>query len=414
MAGVEQMEVAQAIPRKGRINGQHAAELLGRKGQERIEGDREVGRDLQGDVEDRLHPCGIGGEALPRLSVREVLVADASQVHGLTLGIAEMERVEQTHQLSLYGLELMERSAIIVIHLATFGHDTVEVFTRQHECTVDEVAEDGHQLVVVAGLEVFPRKVVVLRLGRVGGKHIAEHILLARQIVEVFVEPYSTVLRRRDLVALEVQELVSRHIVRQDERPFGAEHGREDDAVEDDVVLADEVQHTRLWILPPCLPASVALGLRVTQLLRVTDVADRRIKPDVEHLAFGALDRHGNTPVQIATDGARLQPHVEPALALSVDVWLPLLVLLEDPLAEERLVLVERQVPVLRATHHGRASADGRAWIDQLRRAERRTATLALVAISVLVATVGAGAGDIAVGEELSGLLVVVLITLLL
>ena len=253
----------------------------------------------------------------------------------------------------------MERSSIVVIHLATFGHDTVEVFTRQHKCTVDEVAEDGHQLVVVAGLEVFPRKVVVLRLGRVGGKHIAEHILLARQIVEILVEPYGTVLRRRDLVALEVQELVSRHIVRQDERPFSAEHGREDDAVEDDVVLADEVQHTRLWILPPRLPAAVALGLRVAQLLRVTDVADRRIKPDVEHLALGTFDRHRDAPIQITTDGARLQPHVEPTLALSVDVWLPLLVLLEDPLAEERLVLVERQVPVLRATHHGRTAADG-------------------------------------------------------
>ena len=192
-------------------------------------------------MEDRLHPRRIGGEALPRFSVREVLVADAGQVHRLTLGIAEVERVEQTYQLGLDGLKLGERSAIVVVHLATFGNNTVEVFARQYECTVDEVAEDGHQLVVVAGLEIFPGKVVVLRLGRVGGKHIAEHILLARQIVEVFVEPYSTVLRRRDLVTLEVQELVSRHIVRQDERPFGAEHGREDDAVEDDVVLADEV-----------------------------------------------------------------------------------------------------------------------------------------------------------------------------
>ena len=270
-----------------------------------------------------------------------------------------MERVEQTHQLSLYGLELMERSTIVVIHLATFGHDTVEVFTRQHECTVDEVAEDGNQLVVVAGLEVFPGKVIVLRLGRVGGKHIAEHILLARQIVEILVEPYGTVLRRRDLVALEVQELVSRHIVRQDERPFGTEHSRKDDAVEDDVVLADEVQHTRLWILPPCLPASVALGLRVTQLLRVTDVADRRVEPDVEHLALGTFDRYRDTPIQIATDGARLQAHIEPALALTVNVRLPFLMILEDPLAEERLVLVERQVPVLRAAHDGRAAADG-------------------------------------------------------
>ena len=253
----------------------------------------------------------------------------------------------------------MERSTIVVIHLATFGHNTVEVFARQHECTVDKVAEDGHQLVVVAGLEIFPGKIVVLRLGRVGGKHIAEHILLAGQFVEVFVEPYGTVLRRRDLVALEVQELVSGHIVRQDEGSFGPEHGREDDAVEDDVVLADKVQHTRLWILPPRLPATVALGLRVAQFLRVTDVADRRIKPDVEHLALGTFDRHGNTPIQIAADSARLQAHIEPALALSVDVWLPLLVLLEDPLTEERLVLVERQVPVLRATHHGCTSADG-------------------------------------------------------
>ncbi len=183
---------------------------------------------------------------------------------------------------------------------------------------------------------------------------------------------------------------------------MGTEHRGEDDAVEDDVVLADEVDHLRILRLPVGLP----LG---RQVLRRGDVADRSVEPDVEHLALGALHRHGDAPVEVAAHGTRLQTSVEPALALPVDVGFPLLVPLEDPCAEKLLVAVERQIPVLRLALDGHRARHGAVGLEELVGREGRAALLALVAVGAFVAALGAGAHDVAVGEEGLRLLVVVL-----
>ena len=83
-------------------------------------------------------------------------------------------------------------------------------------------------------------------------------------------------------------------------------HHREDDAVEHDVVLADEVYQTGVLILPPLLPFAPFLGLAVAQFLRVADVADGGIEPYIQHLAVSALNRYGNTPVQVTSHSAGL------------------------------------------------------------------------------------------------------------
>ena len=49
---------------------------------------------------------------------------------------------------------------------------------------------------------------------------------------------------------------------------MGFEHGGEDDAVEDDVVLADEVDEARFGVLPPRLPRA-ELGMGVAEFLGV-------------------------------------------------------------------------------------------------------------------------------------------------
>ena len=81
----------------------------------------------------------------------------------------------------------------------------------------------------------------------------------------------------------------------------------------------------------------------------------------------------------------------------------------ENPLAEERLPLVERQIPMLRFAHHRLAAADSRLRINQIRRAERCPAGFALVAVGFLVSAVRASAGDVAVGQELLRFFVVIL-----
>ena len=130
---------------------------------------------------------------MPRLAIGDVLVADTCQVHCLFLGVAELECVKQCLHLLLHVLEFLDGSAVNVLQFATFGHDAVEVFLGQLECTVDEVAVNSHQFVVVAVLEILPCEVVVLGLRSVGCEHIAQHVLLAGEVNEVFVEPYSPV-----------------------------------------------------------------------------------------------------------------------------------------------------------------------------------------------------------------------------
>ena len=74
-------------------------------------------------------------------------------------------------------------------------------------------------------------------------------------------------------------------------------------------------------------------------------------------------------------------------------------------------MLVEWQVPVLGFAHYGLAAADGAFRINQVGRAEARTALFALVAISAFGMAVVALAGDVAVGKACFGFLVVVLHT---
>ena len=89
-------------------------------------------------------------------------------------------------------------------------------------------------------------------------------------------------------------------------------HHREDEAVEHDVVLADEVDEACVVLLPPLLPCTPLLWLFLAELLGVLYVADRRIEPYIEHLAFGAFYRYRYAPVEVACHGAWLKVHVKP------------------------------------------------------------------------------------------------------
>ena len=84
------------------------------------------------------------------------------------------------------------------------------------------------------------------------------------------------------------------------------------------------------------------------------------------------------------------------------------------PLLQPRLIVVERQIPVLRLLHHGLGAADGGVRVDEFHGAEVAAALLALVAIGVEVVAVWAFAHDIAVGQKLAGLFVIILLGLLL
>ena len=82
--------------------------------QERIEGNTQISNDLQTDVKDGLAAFWVVFPHLPRLALCDVAVADAGQVHGLELGIAELELLQQLLHFFLHVLELLDSGFVHV------------------------------------------------------------------------------------------------------------------------------------------------------------------------------------------------------------------------------------------------------------------------------------------------------------
>ena len=125
------------------------------------------------------------------------------------------------------------------------------------------------------------------------------------------------------------------------------------------VVLPDEMDQACLFIFPVLFPVR-------GQLLGSRNITNGCVKPYIEHLSVGTFNGYGNPPVQIATYCTGMQSLVEPRFALSVYIGLPLLVLLQDPLLEPGLVLVQGKVPVFGLLQNRLTSADGRNRVYQI------------------------------------------------
>ena len=279
----------------------------------------------------------------------------------------------------------------------------------EHQRAVDKVAQNGHKLGIVLQLEILPCEIVVLGFGGIAAQCVPEYILLAGEFFQIFVQPHSPVAGGADFVALKVEELVGWNIGGEDVAAVGMEHGGEDDAVEDDIVFANEMHQFGLLVLPPLLPV-VAF-----QLFGEGYVTYRGIEPYIQYLAVVTLDGDFDTPVEVAGYGTGLQTSINPGLALAIHIGLPVaFVLLQNPLAQPRFILVQGQIPMLGFPHHGRVAAESRLGVDEVGGVERSAAGFALVAVGMLVAAMRAGTGDVAVGEELPGLFVIVLLRHLL
>ena len=95
--------------------------------------------------------------------------------------------------LLLHVLELLDSLLVHVEQFAAGRHHPVPVFLGKLQGAVDEVAVDGDKLRVVAFLKVLPSEVIVLGLRCIGGEHIAQHVLLAGEVLQIFVQPHSPV-----------------------------------------------------------------------------------------------------------------------------------------------------------------------------------------------------------------------------
>ena len=160
-------------------------------------------------------------------------------------------------------------------------------------------------------------------------------------------EPYGPVARCRDLVILEIEELIGRHIVWHDITTMCFHHHWEDKAMKHDIILAEEMHELGFFVLPPFLPCAPFLGIGIAEFLSIGDITYWCVKPYIEHLTLCTLHGHWYSPVEVAGHSPGLQVHIEPRLALAIHIGAPLLMVFQYPLLEPVLIFVQWQIPVL-------------------------------------------------------------------
>ena len=267
-----------------------------------------------------------------------------------------------------------------------------------HERAVDEVPPVGEQLVVVPAHELVPREVRVLGLRSRGREVVPQRVgVVAREKVA---HPDGDVAARRRLASLHGEEFARHDVVRELQVVAVAEeHRRPDHRVEDDVVLAHEVEVARVVVLPPLAPR-----VRRPAALRPLDargeVADDGVEPDVDALRVLRVARHrnGHAPIDVARHRARLQVPDE-AEGEVAHVRAPVR-LRRQPLLElgRERGQVEKQVRRLAELRRG--AVDDRPRIDEVDRVELVPAVVALVAARVRVLADRARTLDVPVGQR--------------
>ena len=178
--------------------------------------------------------------------------------------------------------------------------------------------------------------------------------------------------------------------------------------MKDDIVLSYEMHKPGILGFPPFFPT-----LR-QKLLSIGYISYRSVEPYVEHFSFSPFDWHRDAPVEVAADGTRLEPAVNPGLALPVNIGSPFLMTVENPFLQPRFIPVEREIPMLCLFLYRRAPAQGRMRIQKFVRTEGASAFFALVAISPFVTAFRAGAYYISVRKECIGFSIEILLAFFL
>ena len=147
------------------------------------------------------------------------------------------------------------------------------------------------------------------------------------------------------------------------------------------------------------LTAPIILPVR-RKFFRGRNVPDGRIEPHIHHFTVGTINGYGHAPVAVARHGAGLQALVNPTFALAVHIVFPFLMAFQQPLAQPRFVILQRQIPMLGGFLNRGRLREGTAWVNEFFRTQGIPAFFALVAVGIFVGAMRTRSHNVAVGQE--------------
>ena len=388
--------------RRGQIGPGQIADLqerfgaLGRLRQHRLEIDRELGEQVERGRADLLQLvlAAVFLGQLPGCALGDIGVGLVGQRHDLANRLGKAALLVVFGDLVGSGGEALEQLGLVqrIRQLA------VEALGDEVRAAAGDVDVLAHQVRIDSGHEVVEVQVEILDLARqLGGEVVAQEF--RRQMFQPGARLDEGAARLGHLLAVDGEKAV--RMDRRGRAIAGAfQHGRPEQGMEIDDVLADEVVQLGVGIgLPEMVEVErLALGLApLAQVGKARHIADRCIQPDIEILVFGARDLEAEIG-RVAGDVPVLESGLEPFVELAGHGLLQMIA--AGPVVQEGLEIGELEEIVFGVALDGRGAGQHRDRIDQFRRLVGRAADFAGIAILLCRAAFRAFASDEAIRQE--------------
>ena len=388
--------------RRGQIGPGQIADLqerfgaCGRLRQHRLEIDCELGEQIQRGRADLLQlvlAAVLLGQ-LPGCALGDIGVGLVGQRHDLAYGLGEAALFVVLGDLVGSGGKALEQLG----RVQRIRQLAVETLGDEVRAAAGDVDVLAHQVRIDSGHEVVEVQVEILDLARqLGGEVVAQEF--RRQMFQPGARLDEGAARLGHLLAVDGEKAV--RMDRRGRAIAGAfQHGRPEQGMEIDDVLADEVVQLGVGIgLPEMVEVErLALGLApLAQVGKARHIADRCIQPDIEILVFGARDLEAEIG-RVAGDVPVLESGLEPFVELAGHGLLQMIA--AGPVVQEGLEIGELEEIVFGVALDGRGAGEHRDRIDQFRRLVGRAADFAGIAILLCRAAFRAFAADEAIRQE--------------
>ena len=140
-----------------------------------------------------------------------------------------------------------------IVALCRRRNPVLEILFREGKAAVDQIPQYIRQFTVVVRLEIFPSEIRVLAFRCVRFKVIAQRIRWKN--LEIFIDPDSPVPACGQLFTFDIEKLIRRYLIRENEITMPHKGGGPDNGVKNNIVLADEMDQAGFGIAPVIAPA---------------------------------------------------------------------------------------------------------------------------------------------------------------
>ena len=144
---------------------------------------------MQRHIHLRLYSFRICLYHFPRFFIGQIFVAQSRHIHQFAQSFSKSIPLNRTGYHCGISFQFVQSLCVDLRKNIRFWHNPIIIFMRQNQHSINKIAENRRQFIIISRLKIFPSKIIVFGFRRISCQCIAQNILLPRKIFQIFMQP---------------------------------------------------------------------------------------------------------------------------------------------------------------------------------------------------------------------------------